>query len=33
MINPTSMTTIATTLKYRVFKQNINICLDNYYMY
>ena len=26
-------TIIGTTLKYRVFKQKINICLDNYYMY
>jgi hypothetical protein len=35
IINPTIMTTstIGTTLKYRVFKQKINICLDNYYMY
>ena len=33
MINPTIVTTIATTLKYMVFKQKINICLDNYYMY
>jgi hypothetical protein len=33
MITPTIMTTIATTLKYMVFKQKINICLDNYYMY
>ena len=32
MITPTIMTTIATTLKYMVFKQKINICLDNYYM-
>jgi hypothetical protein len=33
MINPTIVTTIATTLKYMVFKQKINICLDKYYMY
>jgi hypothetical protein len=33
MINPTIMTTIGTTLKYMVFKQKINICLDKYYMY
>jgi hypothetical protein len=32
MITPTIMTTIATTLKYRVFKQKLNICLENYYM-
>ena len=26
------MTAIGTTLKYMVFKQKINICLDNYYI-